>query len=91
MRKHLVFLNGIVYILKYKEILSIILRIHKGKNMDKKFITKPILRATEPMIDPLRKAYSEKLGVSVKQGEAISLAIKNEYKRHVKPENNDPT
>lgn len=52
--------------------------------MDKKFITKPILRDTEPMINPLRKAYSEMLGVSVKQGEAISLAIKNEYKRHVK-------
>ncbi|MBO7550674.1 MAG: hypothetical protein J6T62_04340 [Fibrobacter sp.] len=52
--------------------------------MDKKFITKPILRDAEPMIDPLRKAYSEKLGVSVKQGEAISLAIKNEYKRNVK-------
>lgn len=54
--------------------------------MDKKFITKPILRETEPMIDPLRKAYSEKLGVSVKQGEAISLAIKNEFKRQVKIE-----
>ena len=68
-----------------------ILRFYKGKNMDNKFITKPILRETEPMIDPLRKAYSEKLGVSVKQGEAISLAIKNEYTRHVKPENNDRT
>lgn len=52
--------------------------------MNKKFITKPILRETELMIDRLRKAYSEKLGVSVKQGEAISLAIKAEYKRHVK-------
>lgn len=55
--------------------------------MNEKFITKPILRETEPLIDPLRRAYSDKLGVSVKQGEAISLAIKNEYKRHVKPEN----
>lgn len=54
--------------------------------MNERFITKPILRETEPMIDPLRKAYSEKLGVSVKQGEAISIAIKNEYKRHVKSE-----
>ena len=51
--------------------------------MNDKFITKPILRETVPMIDPLRKAYSEQLGVSVKQGEAISLAIKNEYKRLV--------
>ena len=74
-----------------KRFFSMILRFYKGKNMDNKFITKPILRETEPMIDPLRKAYSEKLGVSVKQGEAISLAIKNEYKRHVKPENNDRT
>lgn len=55
--------------------------------MNEKFITKPILRETEPLIDPLRRAYSDKLGVSVKQGEAISLAIKNEYKRHVKTEN----
>lgn len=54
--------------------------------MNNKFITKPILREIEPMIAPLRKAYSKKFGVSVKQGEAISLAIKNEYKRHVKNE-----
>lgn len=52
--------------------------------MDDKFVTKPILRNAEPMIKPLMKAYSEKLGVSVKQGEAISIAIKNEYKRNVK-------
>lgn len=52
--------------------------------MDKRFITKPILRETEPLIDPLRRAYSDKLGVNVKQGEAISMAIKNEYKRNVK-------
>lgn len=52
--------------------------------MNDKFITKPILRETEPMIGPLRKAYSDKLGVSVSQGETISLAIKNEYKRNVK-------
>ena len=51
--------------------------------MDKRFITKPILRETEPMIAPLRKAYSDLLGVSVKQGETISIAIKNEYKRLV--------
>jgi hypothetical protein len=51
--------------------------------MDKRFITKPILRETEPMIGPLKKAYSEMLGVSVKQGEAISIAIKNEYNRVV--------
>lgn len=70
-----------------QRLFSIILSIKKGKKMDNKFITKPILRETEPMIDPLRKAYSEKLGVSVKQGEAISLAIKNEFKRHVKIEN----
>lgn len=69
-----------------QRLFSIILSIKKGKKMDNKFITKPILRETEPMIDPLRKAYSEKLGVSVKQGEAISLAIKNEFKRHVKIE-----
>ena len=55
--------------------------------MNEKFITKPILRETEPMIDQLRKVYSDKLGVSVKQGEAISLAIKNEFKRHVKSDN----
>lgn len=67
-----------------QRLFSIILSIKKGKKMDNKFITKPILRETEPMIDPLRKAYSEKLGVSVKQGEAISIAIKNEFKRHVK-------
>lgn len=52
--------------------------------MDKKFITKPILRDTVPLIGQLQKAYSDKIGVSVKQGEAISLAIKNEYKRVVK-------
>lgn len=69
-----------------QRLFSIILSFKKGKKMDNKFITKPILRETEPMIDPLRKAYSEKLGVSVKQGEAISLAIKNEFKRHVKIE-----
>lgn len=54
--------------------------------MDEKFITKPILRNTEPMIKPLMSAYSEKLGVSVNQAEAISIAIKNEYKRNVKEE-----
>ena len=69
-----------------QRLFSIILSNKKRKKMDNKFITKPILRETEPMIDPLRKAYSEKLGVSVKQGEAISLAIKNEFKRHVKIE-----
>lgn len=74
----------------YKEFLNLF-ENYKGKNMDNKFITKPILRETEPLIDPLRKAYSEKLGVSVKQGEAISLAIKNEYKRNVKTGNNDRT
>ena len=52
--------------------------------MDEKFVTKPILRNTEPLIKPLMKAYSEKLGISVKQAEAISLAIKNEHKRNVK-------
>lgn len=51
--------------------------------MDKRFITKPILRETESMIGPLKKAYSEMLGVSVNQGEAISIAIKNEYNRVV--------
>ena len=51
--------------------------------MDKRFITKPILRESVHMIGPLQKAYSDMLGVSVKQGEAISLAIKNEYKRIV--------
>lgn len=56
------------------------------KIMNDRFITKPILRETEPLINPLRKAYSDKLGVDVKQGEAISMAIKNEYKRNVKPE-----
>ena len=61
-------------------------KIQGEKEMNDKFITKPILRETEPMIDQLKKVYSEKLGVSVKQGEAISLAIKNEYKRHVKNE-----
>ena len=51
--------------------------------MDKRFITKSILRETEPMIGPLKKAYSKMLGVSVKQGEAVSIAIKNEYNRVV--------
>ena len=86
MRKCLAFLNEIVYILKHTEIVLNHFEYQKRKKMDNKFITKPILRETEPMIDPLRKAYSEKLGVSVKQGEAISLAIKNEFKRHVKIE-----
>lgn len=53
--------------------------------MNDKFITKPILREADPFIRPLCKAYSEKLGVSVKQGEAISIAIKNEFRRNVKP------
>jgi hypothetical protein len=57
--------------------------------MNDRFVTKSVLRETEPLIDPLRKAYSEKLGVTVRQGEAISIAIKNEYKRNVKPEQND--
>lgn len=52
--------------------------------MDKKFITKPILRESEQYIGPLKNAYTKKLGVSVKQAEAISMAIKNEYKRVVK-------
>lgn len=52
--------------------------------MNDKFITKPILRESAQYIGPLCKAYSGKLGVSVKQGEAISMAIKNEYKRIVK-------
>lgn len=54
--------------------------------MNEKFITKPILRETAPLIKPLCKAYSEKLGVTVNQSEGISLAIKNEFKRNVKPE-----
>lgn len=54
--------------------------------MDEKFVTKPILRETEPLIKHLMKAYSDKLGVSVNQAEAISLAIKNEHKRNVKEE-----
>lgn len=49
--------------------------------MDKRFITKPILRDTEPLIGPLKKEYSKILGISVNQGEAISMAIKNEYNR----------
>lgn len=82
MRKPLDFLKPFDYILNY---IAILLKLfEKGIKMDQKFITKPILRETEPMIDHLRKAYSQKLGVSVKQGEAISLAIKNEYKRNVK-------
>jgi|GEM_PF-4000514 len=51
--------------------------------MNKNFITKPILKDAEPLIIPLMQAYSQQLGVSVKQGAAISLAIKNEYKRVV--------
>lgn len=49
--------------------------------MNERFITKTILRKSEPLIEDLRKAYSEKLGVSVGQAETISKAIESEHRR----------
>ena len=52
--------------------------------MDEKFVTKPILRRSEERLAELRKAYSDKMGVSVSQAETISLAIEHEHSRVVK-------
>ena len=49
--------------------------------MNKAFITKSIPRSAEPMIEPLMKGYSKELGIPVKQGQAILLALTNEYNR----------
>jgi len=48
------------------------------------FITKSIPREKAELLPELQKAYSQKLGVKVKQGDAIGLAIENEYKRNAK-------
>lgn len=53
-------------------------------NMDRKFITKPILRRSEAQLAALRKAYSAKMGVTISQAETISLAVEKEYSRVVK-------
>lgn len=46
------------------------------------FIVKAIPRSkAEKTIPTLQKAYSEKLGVSISQADAIGLALENEYKR----------
>lgn len=45
------------------------------------FVVKNIPRDKAERIPALQKAYSEKLGVSVSQGDAIGLALENEYKR----------
>lgn len=48
------------------------------------FITKSIPREKAKFIPELQKAYSQKIGVNIGQGDAIGLAIENEYKRVVK-------
>ena len=48
------------------------------------FITKSVPREKAELLPELQKAYSEKLGVRIGQGDAIGLAIENEYKRNVK-------
>lgn len=45
------------------------------------YIVKNIPRDKAERIPSLQKAYSEKLGVNVSQGDAIGLALENEYKR----------
>lgn len=84
MRKSIDNRKEIIYIRNISTTIANKLRQKGEKNMNDKFITKPILRDSVQYIGPLCKAYSGKLGVSVKQGEAISMAIKNEYKRIVK-------
>ena len=48
------------------------------------FITKSVPRDKAELLPKLQEAYSQKLGVKVKQGDTIGLAIENEYKRIVK-------
>lgn len=52
--------------------------------MNENFVTKSVPREKAELVPELQKAYSQKLGVKVKQGDAIGLAIENEYKRNVK-------
>ena len=52
--------------------------------MAENFITKSVPREKAQLLPELQKAYSEKLGVRIGQGDAIGLAIENEYKRNVK-------
>lgn len=48
------------------------------------FITKSVPREKADLLPKLQEVYSQKLGVKVKQGDAIGLAIENEFKRNVK-------
>ena len=46
------------------------------------FIVKAIPRSkAKKTIPTLQKAYSEKLGVSISQADAIGIALENEFKR----------
>lgn len=79
MRKSLDNRKIIAYIRNIKTI------IRKGiTNMNENFVTKSVPREKAELVPELQKAYSQKLGVNVKQGDAIGLAIENEYKRNVK-------
>ena len=49
--------------------------------MAQDFIVKPVPRQKAELIPDLQKAYSEQLGVTVSQADAIGLALANEHKR----------
>lgn len=48
------------------------------------YITKSVPREKANLVPDLQKAYSDKLGIKVTQGDAIGLALENEHKRVVK-------
>lgn len=83
MRKSLDSRKNISYIRNIKTIIrNHIATIQKKElTMAENFITKSVPREKAELLPELQKAYSEKLGVRIGQGDAIGLAIENEYKR----------